>query len=208
MRRRWRGAAPHPPVGTFAGPSLGLRAFVIRNDSLDRFVGCADPSSPPPAGGEKGRVVAVPSHRVAHWCASLQSIDRIHLSAWPTNLTPQAAGQSHRKAWVGRWSPSPLWGGVGERSLLQNPSRLPATLPTRGRVENAAPPQVPHPIALPQVGRRNLLQRFVSLAPLAGVRRTGRDTRLDPGRVRVRGNCPDPAAKQEHQTSHRRLNIS
>ncbi|MHA7967990.1 hypothetical protein [Rhizobium sp. CAU 1783] len=39
--------APHPPAGTLAGPSLKLRAFVIRNDSPDRFVGCADHSSPP-----------------------------------------------------------------------------------------------------------------------------------------------------------------
>jgi len=70
------------------------------------------------------------------------------------------------KAWVGRWSPSPLWGGGFAQQ--QNRSRLPTTLPTRGKVQNAAPPSVPYPMALPELGKRNLLQPFVSLSPLAG----------------------------------------
>jgi hypothetical protein len=54
----------------------------------------------------------------------------------------------------GAWSPSPLWGGVGEGIFApdQNPSRLPATLPTRGRVKNAAPPRIPYAIVLAAAG--------------------------------------------------------
>jgi hypothetical protein len=43
------------------------------------------------------------------------------------------------------WSPSPLWGGVGEGDFAphKNPARLPDTLPTRGRVRDDAPPRIP-----------------------------------------------------------------
>ncbi|CDZ72642.1 Hypothetical protein NGAL_HAMBI2610_42670 [Neorhizobium galegae bv. orientalis] len=50
------------------------------------------------------------------------------------------------KAWGGAWSPSPLWGG--DFIQHQNPSRLPATLPTRGKVKNAALPHIPYVMAL------------------------------------------------------------
>ncbi|MCM2501405.1 hypothetical protein, partial [Neorhizobium galegae] len=39
------------------------------------------------------------------------------------------------------------WGG--DFIQHQNPSRLPATLPTRGRVKDAALPHIPYAIALP-----------------------------------------------------------
>ncbi|SSC72231.1 unnamed protein product [Ciceribacter sp. T2.26MG-112.2] len=41
------GVAAHWAAATSASPSLGLRAFAIRNGSLDRFVGLADHSGPP-----------------------------------------------------------------------------------------------------------------------------------------------------------------
>jgi hypothetical protein len=48
------------------------------------------------------------------------------------------------------WSPSPLWGGVGEGSSPDLKPLPPAgTLPTRGRVKNAAPPHIPNAIAVP-----------------------------------------------------------
>jgi len=158
--------------------------------------------------------VLAPQQNPSRLPATLPTRGRVKNAARPQVPYPIALPQAGRRE---VWLPSrPIaWGTGGRRCnrltgsicLQGRPISL-RKLPTRGRVKNAAPPQVPYPIALPQVGRRNLLQRFVSLAPLAGVRRTGRDTRLDPGRVRVRGNCPDPAAKQEHQTSHRPLNIS
>ncbi|MDR6817087.1 hypothetical protein J2X76_002260 [Neorhizobium sp. 2083] len=68
-------------------------------------------------------------------------------------ISPLRAVLSHMEM-RGGVEPLPLvgrgWGGVFIQH--KNPSRLPATLPARGRVRDAAPPPLPNAIAPPSRG--------------------------------------------------------